>query len=336
MAEADSVRLCRDALVATGLSDSGVLDSAGVDGLSERVERGLLPVEVVLRYATDLRALSEATGLAGAAIPVQFWGVCSPAMQSAGLDEFTLTHLLAQAEYRPYVELLARCFARLVALKTGTRSPDAAQDPRATRAGEARAPKSEPAAAEPGITSVGTALAILREAAEFVRGGAYPSDVSPITDRDLAPEPRAILLWQQILTGTNRQIPYVHRDAYTHGAWARFNVVEMWRYRVGRLAPVDEVWGLTGFSQRFLGDAGNTNQIEHMAISAVAQSVLRLPVWLLNIVEELEWILRQGTRAASKADEQLNLEVARVLLPNFRVDDPDAACRRLEQALLDQ
>ena len=68
-----------------------------------------------------------------------------------------------------------------------------------------------------------------------------------------------------------------------------------------------------------------------MAISAVAQSVLRIPVLLLDILEELEWILRKGTRDASRADERVNTAVARCLLPEFCVDDPGPACARLER-----
>jgi hypothetical protein len=106
----------------------------------------------------------------------------------------------------------------------------------------------------------------------------------------------------------------------------------MWRFLVGNDLNADEIWGLTGFHPKFVGDKSNTNQIEHMTISAVAQCALGIPRFALNLLEEIEWMLRKGTRPASKADILVNNVIGREFLPLFRVDNPEPACRRLVEA----
>jgi hypothetical protein len=290
---------CGALLAEAGLSAAGTLNSTGVARHLARLGEGLVTRDSLARYAADLSALSEGVG---AGVPADFWDVRTDAMAASGSDEYAMAHRLAGPDHLAYVSLLGRCFDRLRGFK---------------ERGEG--------------TSVSTALGILRETAAYVRAG-HVCDMAACRAA-MSPDQRAIFLWQQILTGTNRQVPYLNRDAYSHGIWGRFNVVEMWRYHAGAEVPVDEVWGLSGFAQPFIGDATNTNQIEHMAISAVAQIVLGLPALVLDIVEELEWILRKGSYAASKADERVNRAVARRLRPLFRVDDPEPACSSLEAAL---
>jgi len=219
-----------------------------------------------------------------------------------GHDEYAVVRALCLPEYREYVRLLGRCYRQLCELKAGRNG-----------------------------SAVATALMLLQETTTYVRGG-HCADMTACRP-GMKPEQQAIFLWQQIVSGTNRQIPYLHRDAYTHGGWSRFNVVEVWRYRVGKNIGVDDVWGLSGFAPRFVGDSTNTNQIEHMAITAVAQIVLRIPVLLLDILEELEWMLRKGTKAASQADKLVNRAVARQLLPVYNLQDPERACELLEKEL---
>jgi len=301
MTQKGSLEDCRGTLTDAGLSETAVLQSTGVVCHLDRLEHGTVRDETLLQYAANLTSLQSSDHKCR--IPVDFWDVRANTSEINGRTEYDVVAEISAPDWREYTALLHRSFAHLCALKSGS-----------------------------GGTAVATALAILRETASFAHSA---GDVAgrTLSRPGLTPKQQAIFLWQQILTGTHRQIPWIHRDAYSHGTWARFNVVEMWRYRAGAEISVDDIWGLTGFSPSFLGDAGNTNQIEHMAISAVAQSVLGLPVIVLNLVEELEWIMRQGTRAASKADEQLNLAVARILLPKFRVEDPEPACSAMEQAL---
>jgi hypothetical protein len=295
-----TVRACAGSLRAAGLSDAGVLESTGVALHLARAEQGTTVPESLDRYAANLLSLSDAARAEGAEIPADFWDVCSPAMKSAGVDEYAMAERLSRPEMREYVALLGRSYRRLCDMKTGGT-----------------------------VTAVSTALAVFRDACAYVRAG----HATDIVRRDLKPEQQAVFLWQQLLTGTNRQVPYLHREAYTHGIWGRFNVAEIWRYRIGKNVTVDEVWGLSGLGQEFIGDATNTNQVEHMAISALAQCALRLPVFVLDLLEELEWMLRKGTRAASRADERLNRAVARDFLHRYTLADPGPACESLERVL---
>lgn len=289
------------ALSNTGLSQVSVLNSTGIAGHFGRLSGGLAETATIVQYAADLAELSAISAEGGEAIPADFWDVRPSAATATWNDEYSTARNLVH-DYSGYVRLLGASFRKLVALNE-------------QRAG----------------TAVSVSLAILADAAAYVRSGGCVA----MTDsrRGLCAEQQAIFLWQQIVSGTNRQIPYLHRDAYSHGRWSRFNVVEMLRYRLRRDIAVDEAWGLTGFAIRFIGDSSNTNQIEHMAISAVAQSVLRIPTFVLDIVEELEWLLRKGTREASRADERVNRAVSRCLLKEFQVDNPGPACARLQQEL---
>ncbi len=289
-------------LTAAGLSEVGVLDSTGIKFHVERVCRGDVSAATVEAYADNLHIVASAAGLGDTAIPIDYWDVCTMAMQASSIDEYAMLRRLSTPEFGAYLALLGRCFGILCDFEAAC-----------------------------GETAVTTTLAILREVSAYVAAGHCLEMAEHC--RATAPDKRAIFLWQQVVTGTNREVPYLHRDAYTHGIWGRFNVVEMWRYHVGAEVSVDATWGLTGFAERFVGDATNTNQIEHMTISAVAQMVLGVPVVLLDLLEEAEWILRRGTRAASRADIALNGAVARSLRPLFRVDDPGPACAVLVNAL---
>ena len=289
-------------LVAAGLSEHGVLRSTGWRHHIERIERNVVSSEVIVQYGSDLRAIQEAFSAGGGDVPIDYWDENDPGTKADGSDLYALVHRLSQPEFREYLGLLGRSYQRLRALKEGSNE-----------------------------TAVAAALAILCESSTYVTSGSC-LEMARVR-AGMSADQHAIFLWQQILTGTNRQIPYIHRDAYSHGPWARFNVVEMWRYQARSDLTPDEVWGLSGFADRYVGDATNTNQIEHMAISAVAQMVLALPQLLLDVVEELEWILRKGTRAASKADERLNRAIARVFQPRFRAEAPQAACQELEKEL---
>ena len=349
MVSTDSLADCRTLLTNAGLSPAGLLKSTGVQRHLERAEQGQISPSTIIQYAADLRELSAQSGADGTAIPSDFWDVrtpemagttrsersmealaqsspsdkpdrqgnkvplgdtlivtssraTTPGMAAAAQDEYAMVHALSRPEYREYVRLLGRCYGHLCRFKAGR-----------------------------GVTAVATALSMLREVTVYIREGHCTEMTSSC--HGLKPEQQAIFLWQQVVTGTNRQVPYLHRDAYTHGNWGRFNVVEMWRYGVGSEIAVDDVWGLSGFAPQFIRDSTNTNQIEHMTISALAQMVLGLPALFLDILEDMEWVLRKGTYAASQADKGVNRAVARRFRPLFRLDDPEPACESLEQAL---
>jgi hypothetical protein len=292
-------------LAATGLSETALLRSIGLATHRQRLEAGEIDAATLARYAADLRLLSERTQQAGGPIPVDFWDARTEAMRTAGIDEYTLVHKLAGPEFQLYIEMLARCFERMTAFKRTVASP-----PR---------------------TAVGTALDILQEVASYIRCD-HTTEMTR-TRPNLSKEQQAIFLWQQVLTGTNRQVPYLGRDAYTHSYWGRFNVTEMWRYEVRADIGMDPIWGLTGFDDAFIRDPHNTNQIEHMAITSLAQIVLRLPLLLLNTLEDLESLLHKASWIEGAADKALNRAVAHQFCPFFTLEAPQTACDRLERFL---
>jgi hypothetical protein len=105
----------------------------------------------------------------------------------------------------------------------------------------------------------------------------------------------------------------------------------MWQYAS---AGSGAGWGVSGFHPDYVGPARNHNQIEHLAISAVAQRVFHLPLVALTAVEHAQWRLQRGVEEGeAHADMALNVAVARDLLPYYSVDNPARACARLAQAL---
>ena len=261
-----------------------------------------MSADTLLQYARDLNALDALARSEGAPLPAAFWDTQSDAMRAKNVDEYALVHTLGRPEYEPYIRFLSRCHAHATQWKRGANQ-----------------------------TAVAVSLDLLRESCAYVRG-AYPLDMTAIRPH-LTTAQQAIVLWQQVVTGTGREIPYVHRDAYTHGIWGRFNVVEMAQYANGNEVGADAFWGLSGFDACFIRDDTNTNQIEHAAISALAQIVLRLPPLFLNLLEDAEWMLRKGTYQASQGDKALNRAIARAFRPLFDVNDPQPACDSLERVL---
>ena len=289
-------------LQALELSAAGLLRSTGIAGHRKRLEAGEVSAEMLARYAADLCVLAELAYAEGADVPIDFWDARTPAMQAVGLDEYALVNALAANPYRPYVSFLARCYGHLWAFKQGGQT-----------------------------TAVAAALNLLRESAAYIQGE-HPRVMTRSRRRPRG-EQQAIFLWQQVTTGTNRQVPHLHRDAYTHSYWGRFNVVEMWHYHIQKDIGVDAVWGLSGFHPGYVRDPANTNQIEHVTISALSQSVLRLPAFLLNGLEDAQWLLHESSLEAARADQAVNRAVARHLLPCFTLQSVELACVRLEQAL---
>lgn len=291
-----------ESLRAVGTSENARLHSTGIAAHQKRFEAGQVSGKILARYAADLRVVSNLSRAEGADVSVDFWDVQTPAMQAVGLDEYALVNALAANPYRPYVSFLARCYGHLTAFKQGAQT-----------------------------TAVATTLNLLRESVAYIRGE-HPRAMSTLRPR-LSPEQQAIFLWQQVTTGTNRKVPYIHRDAYTHSYWGRFNVVEMWHYHVQNKVGVDAVWGLSGFHAGYVRDPANTNQIEHAVISVLSQSVLHLPLVALNALEDAQWVMRESSLESARADKAVNRAIARHFLPLFTLQNAQAACDSLEYAL---
>jgi hypothetical protein len=295
MSAADAVARLR----ALGLSEDGVLGSTGVARHQQRRAEGTITPPMLDLYATSLERIVARASAGVDTIPMDFWDVCSPAMRRARYDEYRMARTLAQPDLQPYLALLGRAFGRFVAMKTGA------------------------------DTSVATALAILEDVSAYIRSGASTRPIHALPWLDQPQQ--AFVLWQQILTSSTRRLPLVGLEVIRHGMWGRFNVVMMWRQAN---AGSDATWGVSGFHADYVGSASNANQIEHMAISAVAQRVFHIPVVALSAVEYAQWRLQPGVEEGeARADMALNHAVARDLLPYYSVDNPARARARLVQAL---
>ncbi|MBA3825688.1 MAG: hypothetical protein H0X24_17550 [Ktedonobacterales bacterium] len=289
------------ALHALGLSAAGVLGSTGTRRHAERLARGTVTEATLARYAQDMATI---VGVAGSHIPSDFWDVQSLAMHAAGLTEYAAVARLAQPDYTAYVRLLGRAFARFCALQ---------EDPT-------------------GDTALAATCDLLRLSVAAVRSG-VAAPVFTVVPR-FSSTARALFLWQQLVSGTTRWVPVVQRPLFPHSVWSRYNVATMWQYRVRRGSSVAALWGVSGLHAEYVGAPHNTNQIEHLTISAVLQAAHQVPTALLNFIEIADAALTPAVPTAERdADIALNRAVAHEFLPRFTLAKADDAIEHLRAVL---
>jgi hypothetical protein len=289
-------------LRALGLSESGVLGSTGVAHHQRRLRDGTVSLRTLDEYAASLERIAAQARAGAHSIPVDFWDVCSTDMRRAHYDEYRMARALALSELTPYLTMLGRAFARFAVMKSGA------------------------------DTAVATALAILEDTSAYIRSGHSTRTIRALPWLDQPQQ--ALVLWQQVLTGSTRRLPLIGLEVIPHGLWGRFNVATVWQYARRRDGERAALWGVSGFHPDYVGPASNNNQIEHMAISAVTQRVFRVPVSALSAVEYAQWKLQGGVEETeARADSALNYAVARDLLPYYAVSNPQRAAQRLIQTL---
>jgi hypothetical protein len=182
-------------LRALGLSESGVLGSTGVEQHRQRLHDGAISPQALDEYAASLEGIAARASAEEHSIPVNFWDACSPEMRSAHYDEYRMARTLALAELAPYLALLGSAFERFAAMKSGA------------------------------DTAVATALTILEDVSAYVRAGHSTRMIRALPWLD---QPRqALVLWQQMLTGSTRRLPLIGLEVIPHGMWGRFNVTTM-------------------------------------------------------------------------------------------------------------
>lgn len=289
-------------LRALGLSEDGVLGSTGIARHQQRRTEGIIAPQALDRYATALERIVARASAGEHAIPVDFWDVCSPDMRRAHFDEYRMARTLIQSYLQPYLALLARAFERFAAMTSGA------------------------------DTAVATALAILEDTSAYIRSGGSTRMIPTLPWLDQSQQ--ALVLWQQLLTGSTRRLPIIGLEVIPHGMWGRFNVATLWQYARRAGGERAALWGASGFHPEYVGPASNHNQIEHMAISAVTQRVFHVPVAALSAVEYAQWKLQSGVEEGeARADIALNRAVARDFLPYYSVDNPRRATERFIETL---
>ena len=275
-------------LVAAGLNSTSALGDIGVDGHMQRLAQGEVSDSSLVRYAQNLTFIGEVTATTGARIPAGFWDVETPALKSNGWNVYRIVHELAQDHSAPYLEVLARAYARFVRLKADdTATADSAVD---------------------------TALDILLIARDYVKS--IPPERLLQHAPEISTEVHAILMaWQNLVAGTTRLNPITHKPVFSHGFMGRYNVSTIHQCALGEAMSISDAWGVSGFADRFVGIASNANQVEHLSISIILQAVLRKPLLVLNAIEEEKVLLQGGDKAEANADMALNTAVHNVFLP---------------------
>ncbi|MEQ8674650.1 MAG: hypothetical protein RLP44_16350 [Aggregatilineales bacterium] len=280
-------------LAETGLSQSGVVKSTGLNAHLDRLARGEVSEAQLRAYAEHLKVLNH---FSGGEIPVDFWDVAVD-----GASEYAQVAQIATRG--DYVSVLARALVRFKAFKEW-----------------------------PTDTAVNATIGLLGIAADYVT--VHPVHAVLHINGD-TPAQQTIYLWQRLLTGTTRTIR--GRETYSHGAWARHNVVELYTYVIGQYVHHEDAWGVSGFKHSLVGDfERNRNQVEHLGISAVVQHVISPGIfsWVfLNIVEIGQLVLlREVNFAQARADIGINL-VAWRAFKGFDARNPSATQARLREQL---
>jgi hypothetical protein len=183
-------------LRALGLSGSSILGSTGVAQHQRRLRDGAVSLQTLDEYAANLERIAARASVGERAIPIDFWDVCSPEVRRAHYDEYRLARMLALPELAPYLALLARAFARFAVMKSRA------------------------------DTAVAAALAILEDTSAYIRAGHSTRMIRALPWLDQPQQ--ALILWQQILTGSTRRLPLVGLEIIPHGMWGRFNVTRLY------------------------------------------------------------------------------------------------------------
>lgn len=280
-------------LTAAGLNPVSVLGDIGVSGHMERLAEGDIDKATLIRYAGNLTYIGEVTAARGARIPASFWDVETPSLKATGWTAYRIAYELSQDHSAPYLDVLARSYARFTSFKG---SPATASD-----------------------TAVDAALDILLIARDYVKS--IPQERLLQHAPEIRSERDATLMaWQNLVAGSTRQNPITHKPVFSHGFIARYNVSTMHQYDVGKAMSISETWGVSGFADRFVGVSSNANQVEHLSISIILQAVLGKPLLVLNAIEEEKLLVHGGNKAEARADMALNTAVHSVFLTKLDSD----------------
>ncbi|MBD3662614.1 hypothetical protein [Sulfitobacter aestuariivivens] len=296
----------RRALLEAGLNDTPVLGDTGVTAHLARLERGQVSSASLLEYAEDLNTLSRLSAVQGRSIPSAFWDVETPALIKDGWTPHAIVAHLADDRGRPYVDVLSRAYGRFYEYRAG---------------------------ANPDDTALNAAFDILDVSHSYI--------LSLPEDRRLQHGPKlrsveaaTLMSWQTLVAGTTRRIPGLGRPIFDHGFVGRFSVKTIYQYDVKTPMSVGEVWGTSGFKERFVGPAENNNQVEHLTISALLQAVAGTPAAVLNAVELEKAASAQASPGEARADMRLNNAIRQFFVPTV-FDDLGIASRNLKAALQD-
>ncbi|WP_108880774.1 hypothetical protein [Anderseniella sp. Alg231-50] len=275
-------------LVAAGLNPAPVLGDVGVTGHMERLAQGTTNTATLTRYAENLTYIGETTAARGARIPASFWDVETPDLKAAGWNTYRIAYELSQDHSAPYLDVLARSYARFARFKAAEINSD--------------------------DTALDAALDIMLIARDYVKS--IPPDRLLQHAKEIRTETDAILVaWQNLVAGSTRRNPITHKPVFSHGFIARYNVSTMHQYALGSAMPVSQTWGVSGFADRFVGTPDNANQVEHLSISLVLQAVLKKPLLVLNAIEEEKLLLGKADKAEARADMALNTAIRKTFLP---------------------
>lgn len=285
-------------LLAVGLHPTGQLSDLGVEDHLARLEAGEVDAATLGAYADAIEALSATSADRGQALPPTLWDVSTPALRDAGWTVYTLTEALASEEGAVHVALLSDAYAAFL---------------------------------EHRPNALDGALALLPLSRAYV--DTLPESARAERERHAQTDGQAtLLIWQALLSGTSRHNPLTHRPLWSHGYVGHFSVPHIHQYATGEGLTASQVWGVEGFNPVFVGPPTNSNQVEHLGISALLQGVAHVPGAVLTATESFEVFIDHEDPAAAQADRALNEAVRTVLLPHI-AGDPDALVSALAEAL---
>ncbi|MCB0122537.1 MAG: hypothetical protein KDE58_09855, partial [Caldilineaceae bacterium] len=243
-------------------------------------------------------------GEADRQIPTPFWDVRTAGMDADHVTEYTLVNGLTQPALATYLEWMANCFTRFSAFKTDQ-------------------------AAGGEDTALDAALDMLLYTLDYLDATLGPLPADATAEVQQARSEQAVRMWQNIIAGTTRYNPLTDKAMVAQTLSSRYTVMEMWRYATGERAGNSELWGVSGFAERFVGEERNINQIEHMSISTFLQFVLAEPVTVLNAEEARELLNGHSSgNAMAYADMAVNRAIADEFVPTF-VGDPRGTVEHL-------
>lgn len=277
-------------LAAAGLHQLPLLGDTGIATHLERLKNQEIDLGVLQQYADDLRFLRRFSTELKGPIPTTFWDVRTKEMVNKNWTEYSLVHQLTQAEWHPYLQLLAKSYARFLKFKAAdTNSNDSALD---------------------------AALDLISLTEDYYHAVPF-ADLIEHAEEIKGESEAVLMIWQSIVAGSTRKNPLTKKPLFSHSIFARNNVGTMHQYDIGKKMSIGSIWGVSGFADHFVGTEKNNNQIEHMSISIVLQLVMNEPVIILDAIEEAKLLIGHADAKETHADIALNNAIHKEFKPHF-------------------
>jgi len=281
----------KDRLQEVGLGEPQFTDNIGIDTHIERLCRDEVTSDVLYTYADQIENLNRIGQQVGQAIPVGFWDVQTEEMQANNANEYQAIDALVNA-HPEYAQLLIRAYNRFYTFK--------------------QKPSTD--------TALDTGLDILLYTVDYYEQllDVDFDTMDEATTHEIGLE--IAQTWLHLIGYTPRINPLTDEPLFQYSIFSHFSITDMWRHQTRSHSFIGLIWGISGFDFQYVGDAENSNQVEHIAVSLALQYVYDNSLLALNALEIRDTVNGKQRPVMSIADQAVNNIIASEFIPYFEED----------------